>query len=229
MDPELSDNWTEEELRAAVEAYVHMHSDEANGIPFVKKKIYSDLADRFGRTEKSFEYRMQNISYVYSLMGREWVSGLKPAKNVGANNAALIERIISEVEGQSLQKVAEFETQVISYKSKANLSKPDGFKEPEKTYSQITSFSRDPKVKAWVLKEADGICECCGSGAPFTTAEGEPFLEVHHLRRLADGGSDTVENAVALCPNCHREMHYGINKSVLVSSMYKKLSRLARE
>lgn len=206
-----------------------MHSDEANGISFVKKQIYSELAERFGRTEKSFEYRMQNISYVFSLMGREWVSGLKPAKNIGSNNAAIIERLISEVEGQSLPKVAEFETQVISYKSKAYLPKPDGIKEPEKTYSQVTNFNRDPKVKAWVLKEAAGKCECCGSDAPFTTAEGEPFLEVHHLRRLADGGSDTVANAVALCPNCHREIHYGINKSALVDSMYKKISRLVHE
>ncbi|MCE9677767.1 HNH endonuclease [Shewanella sp. AS1] len=225
----MSDKWTDEELRAAVEAYVQMHSAEAKGMPFVKKQIYAELADRFGRSEKSFEYRMQNISYVYSLMGREWISGLIPAKNVGSNNAAVIERLISEVEGLNLPKVAEFETQVISYKSKKNLPKPSGIKEPEKTYSQVTNFNRDPKVKAWVLKEASGKCECCGSDAPFTTAEGEPFLEVHHLRRLADRGSDTVTNAVALCPNCHREMHYGINKASLVGSMYKKLSRLVHE
>jgi histidinol dehydrogenase len=25
---------------------------------------------------------------------------------------------------------------------------------------------------------------------------------------LADGGADTVENAVAVCPNCHRAAHY---------------------
>lgn len=225
----MRDNWTEEELKAAVKAYVQMHSDEANGLPYIKKQIYSELADRFGRTEKSFEYRMQNISYVYSLMGRGWVPGLKPAKNVGANNAAVIERLISEIEGQSLPKVAEFETKVITYKLKRDLPKPVGIKEPEKSYSQVTNFNRDPKVKAWVLREAAGKCECCGSDAPFTTAEGEPFLEIHHLRRLADGGSDTVENAVALCPNCHREMHYGINKSELVTSMYNKLSRLVRE
>lgn len=225
----MKDSWTEEELKAAVEAYVQMHSEQANGEPFVKTRTYSELANRFGRTEKSFEYRMQNISYVYSLMGREWVSGLKPAKNVGPKNAAVIERLISETEGQILPKVAEFETQVICHKYKANLPKPDGIKEPEKTYTQVTNFNRDPKVKAWVLKEASGKCECCGSDAPFKTAEGEPFLEVHHLRRLVDGGSDTVSNAVALCSNCHREMHYGVNKSNLVDSMYSKLSRLVYE
>lgn len=34
---------------------------------------------------------------------------------------------------------------------------------------------------------------------------------MHHRRRLADGGEDTVANAIALCPSCHRERHYGIN------------------
>jgi 5-methylcytosine-specific restriction protein A len=225
----LSDNWTEEELKVAVEAYVQMHSDEANGVPFVKKQIYAGLAEQFGRTEKSYEYRMQNISYVYSLMGRNWLSGLKPAKNVGSKTAAIIEKLISKAEDQVLPPAAEFESQVISYKSKKKLPKPGGTKQPEKTYSNVTNYTRDPKVKAWVLKEASGQCEYCEADAPFITAEGQPFLEVHHLRRLADRGSDTVSNAVALCPNCHREMHYGTNKTSLVSSMYKKISRLVHE
>lgn len=225
----MSENWSEEELKAAVEAYVDMQTKEADGIPFVKKQYYSGLSDKFGRTEKSFEYRMQNISYVYSLMGRPWVSGLKPAKNVGANNASIIERLISDIEGQELPKVAEFETQVISFKAKKALEKPRGINEPEKTYSSVTSYVRDPKVKAWVLKEAKGHCECCNNPASFITAEGESFLEIHHLRRLADGGSDTISNALALCPNCHREMHYGIKKAGLVKSMYGKISRLVRE
>ncbi|MGH8437576.1 MAG: HNH endonuclease [Pseudomonas sp.] len=33
--------------------------------------------------------------------------------------------------------------------------------------------------------------------------------EVHHKVRLADGGLDTVENAIAVCPNCHRQAHFG--------------------
>jgi hypothetical protein len=106
----LSDNWSEHELRAAVDAYVDMSAKESQGIPFVKKKYYSDLSKRFGRTEKSFEFRMQNISYMYSLMGRDWVSGLKPAKNVGAKNASIIKRLISEVEGLGLPKIAGVET-----------------------------------------------------------------------------------------------------------------------
>ncbi|MFG0762833.1 hypothetical protein [Aeromonas media] len=92
--------WTEEELRATVAAYLDMHSKALDGIPFVKKHYYAELATRFARSEKSFEYRMQNISYVCVLMGRAWVSGLKPAKHVGPQHAPIIERLICELDGQ---------------------------------------------------------------------------------------------------------------------------------
>lgn len=60
-------------------------------------------------------------------------------------------------------------------------------------------------------------------------SKGSPYLEVHHVRRLADGGSDTTENAVALCPNCHMELHYGENKVEKANSLYDRIARLARE
>ena len=72
------------------------------------------------------------------------------------------------------------------------------------------AFCRNPDVAAEVLARADGVCECCGQPAPFMRAsDGTPYLEVHHTIRLADGGEDTVDNAEALCPNCHRMKHYG--------------------
>ena len=47
----------------------------------------------------------------------------------------------------------------------------------------------------------------CGQNAPFLNAQGEPYLELHHIIWLSHGGSDSVDNVVALCPNCHRKMH----------------------
>mgnify|MGYP003132111908 CR=1 len=40
----------------------------------------------------------------------------------------------------------------------------------------------------------------------------EPFLEIHHILPLANKGEDTLENAAALCPSCHREVHHGVNR-----------------
>ncbi|MCK5943581.1 MAG: HNH endonuclease [Planctomycetes bacterium] len=73
----------------------------------------------------------------------------------------------------------------------------------------VVDFQRDPGVRATVLRAADGRCEQCGQPAPFLRDDETPFLEVHHVVTLAEGGSDTPDNAVALCPNCHRFMHFG--------------------
>jgi len=71
-------------------------------------------------------------------------------------------------------------------------------------------FSRNPDVVAEVLDRAAGICEACNKPAPFCRAsDSSPYLEVHHIHMLAEGGLDTVENAIAVCPNCHRRAHYG--------------------
>ena len=71
-------------------------------------------------------------------------------------------------------------------------------------------FVRNPDVVAETLARANGVCQDCKSAAPFKRrSDGTPYLEVHHRRRLADGGTDTLDNAVALCPNCHRKAHFG--------------------
>lgn len=81
---------------------------------------------------------------------------------------------------------------------------------PKKYTVQITVFDRNPDVIAEVLERANGKCEICGRPAPFNRKkDGSPYLEVHHKVQLAAGGDDSVENALAVCPNCHREQHYG--------------------
>jgi hypothetical protein len=83
-------------------------------------------------------------------------------------------------------------------------------KKPKQTIVQQTVFLRNQFVVAEVLYRAKGICEECKQPAPFLKAkDNSPYLEVHHKIRLIDGGDDTIENAIALCPNCHRKAHYG--------------------
>ena len=72
------------------------------------------------------------------------------------------------------------------------------------------AFRRNPDVTAEVLLRANGTCEGCSQPAPFLRAkDGSPYLEVHHIVMLSHGGEDTVDNAKALCPNCHRRFHFG--------------------
>lgn len=83
-------------------------------------------------------------------------------------------------------------------------------KKPEVIQVITTNYKRNPDVVVEVLIRADGICEACGNPAPFFRAsDGTPYLEVHHVIPLAQDGDDTIENAQALCPNCHRKAHFG--------------------
>lgn len=86
---------------------------------------------------------------------------------------------------------------------------PKGTRHPRTETTTTTVMGRNAAVQAWTLQQANGRCELCRDPAPFVRADGRPYLEVHHVRRLADGGEDVPENTVALCPNCHREAHYG--------------------
>ena len=78
-----------------------------------------------------------------------------------------------------------------------------------------TYLERSRAIRDYALARAFGTCECCKQPAPFLTLQGLPFLEVHHLRRLADGGPDRINAVAAVCPNCHREVHFGTHRESL--------------
>ncbi|WP_155985242.1 MULTISPECIES: HNH endonuclease signature motif containing protein [unclassified Thioalkalivibrio] len=111
----------------------------------------------------------------------------------------------------------------------SNTAIPIGQRNPDRNTTTVDTFVRDARVVRYVLDAADGNCEMCGNPSPFFKDNGDPFLEVHHVKRLSDGGSDTARNAIAVCPNCHREFHYGANRDALRVLIYSKVGRLMKE
>ena len=71
----------------------------------------------------------------------------------------------------------------------------------------LNQFTRNEYIREYVRLRADGFCELCENKAPFCDRYGSPFLETHHVEYLSKGGKDSIENVVALCPNCHRRIH----------------------
>jgi 5-methylcytosine-specific restriction protein A len=102
---------------------------------------------------------------------------------------------------------------------------PADGKKPEKRKTHTYSYSRDPHVVTAALRRAMGKCQLCDSDAPFKKRGGEPFLEVHHIKPLAKGGEDTLRNAIALCPNCHRKMH-ALNKKADLKKLAEAAAKL---
>lgn len=90
----------------------------------------------------------------------------------------------------------------------------------------LKKVDRCPYVKEYAHRRAKGFCQLCKNPAPFKTNALKPFLEVHHIIWLSKGGSDTIDNTVCLCPNCHRKMHiinHKEDKSLLMLKAKGKL------
>lgn len=147
--------------------------------------------------------------------GAIWIE-IKPRLNVGCEVGVIN---IRQVTGQGqvvdplVMRTMDFEKSVhtSSLDTSAQRQKRMAIaaKIPNRMEVTTTVFDRNPDVVAEVRWRAHGICEGCRRAAPFLRrSDGSPYLEVHHRVHLANGGEDTVENAVALCPNCHRAAHY---------------------
>jgi len=227
-------DWSYNEIRATVDAYLRLRTSETSGHPLVKADVNRELRESVlrDRTKGSVEFRMQNISAVMSDLGLPWIQSYKPAVNVGPGPKELIRRALRE-SGMVAEAVASVTTDEAVLGERASMltrtdgSRPTGNRKPRRTEGTCTSYERSPKVVSFFLGIADGSCELCGEPAPFLRTNGELFLEVHHVIPLGEGGPDTVENAVALCPDCHRECHHGKHAARLPVRLRENVARLS--
>lgn len=98
--------------------------------------------------------------------------------------------------------------------------------EAKSTTTQTQQYDRSPEVRRYVKKRADGLCEGCGESAPFISKTDEPYLHAHHIYELSDGGSDTPETVIALCPNCHYRVHHGKDGKEYNQELLKKVQKI---
>ncbi len=95
-----------------------------------------------------------------------------------------------------------------------------------KKEQRVNVYIRSEAIREYVLRRAEGICEGCDTKAPFINKKGKPYLEPHHLRRLSDGGPDHPEWVIALCPNCHRRVHFGKDGEEYNAQLILKLGQI---
>ncbi len=96
---------------------------------------------------------------------------------------------------------------------------------PVRKVSTIFIYARNPKIRAAVMKRAGGRCEFCGTEG-FICDNGDRYLESHHIIALAADGADRMSNVIALCPEDHREAHFGQRRAELEKAMIVKVSAL---
>lgn len=102
-----------------------------------------------------------------------------------------------------------------------------GKQSPDRRDTVSAVFERDRRVREWVMARANGHCEFCGRKG-FRTNSNALYLETHHVTPLSEGGSDTVGNVIALCPNDHRMAHFGSGRDKMRARFTDILNRKCR-
>lgn len=101
-------------------------------------------------------------------------------------------------------------------------SAPLGNHTPDRALTSGWTVIRDNKVRAYVIGLADGKCEYCGKEG-FLMSNDKRYIEAHHIIALSAKGCDVVENVIGLCPEHHREAHYGIGAEKLEEEFVKSI------
>lgn len=198
-------NWTEEELILTLGYYLFEKNPNSKiNLENFSIKLFNKTGIK--RTFGSIGMRVANYIYVDPNDDAKGLSGGKnqvlPIWEEYVTTDPKLEKIsviyqnfINEIE---LKIEKEFyDTETLDF---VNISKK---------HTNISYFDRSQKVKKVSLERANGICELCGSKAPFYDKNDQPYLEVHHVKFLSDDGIDDTSNTLALCPNCHMKIHYG--------------------
>ncbi|WP_339742810.1 HNH endonuclease [uncultured Maricaulis sp.] len=91
---------------------------------------------------------------------------------------------------------------------------PSNSNPPDKYETTSSTFKRDRAVRKLALKLARGKCRKCGMPG-FKMPDGRRYLETHHIVPLSEGGIDHITNVIAICPNDHREAHFGLESDAM--------------
>ncbi len=70
-----------------------------------------------------------------------------------------------------------------------------------------------------ILRRDKYTCQVCGEfhgeysphGVPLPTTDGQ--LDVHHVTRVKDGGTDDPDNLITVCRACHKQIHRSDNNA----------------
>jgi len=151
-----------------------------------------------------------------------------PTQHASLDVDRVTQRLVSDEAARPTQDSVELKARASRIRRRGPVARPRGNQSPSPVDSSMgRRFNRSPVVAAYVLQRADGQCELC-SNTSFLTDVGDAYLEIHHVVQLAAGGPDTPENTVAVCANCHRELHFGVNRGTLTALLYERVPELER-
>ena len=200
--------------------------------PVVPPKKWSHLI----RNKKPAEY-VRRCAFNYHIAPARELNSTRVSirANELARDLRLSDRmpnVLQSLKGSKFQKLAEVappnvdgEKKILTYTLAseedivADLFRYDLSKKLKKTPKVIKTFERNRKAVR-EMKRLYKTCQITGDDFVFSKVDGEPYLEVHHLVPLGEGGSDDPTNLVVISAHIHRMLHYaeveGIDLSKIV-------------
>ena len=161
---------------------------------FEEKKYF--FQGEFKLVEEPYQSKQIDIN---NTLRKVWIFPIQPIDS---------KDIISVPESLLLKKTKTRQEQVSKLSNDELLKKISMIPSKLRCRQSISNqFERNEYISEYSRRKANGKCLLCKSNAPFKNKNGEPYLEIHHIKWLANGGKDNLENTVALCPNCHKKMH----------------------
>lgn len=192
--------WTEDELAAAVDAYRQMEAQLTSGSKVEKATVYRELAALHGRTPKAWEYRMQNISHVLEQAGKDWLPGLRPAANVGTRVEALLAKLLSHSTAAAslvcgpTKELLEREAKLAE--ASGSFSPSDAVDDRRRVLASIVRRRGQPEFRSALLQAYSGRCA-------MTACDVTDALEAAHIRPYFGQASNVVNNGLMLRADLH--------------------------
>ena len=197
----LSD-WTQDQLVAAVGAYRMMQQRAAQGLALNKAQVYRELAEEHGRTPKAWEYRMQNISHVLDQLQQPWLSGLRPAANVGPEvTGQLIKLLGGTSPAETLTATTgDTRTQLLAERRYAEellaFSPADAEDQRRKVLATIVRRQGQASFRAALLEAYSGRCAMTGCNVL-------DVLEAAHVYPYQGAATNSLTNGLLLRADVH--------------------------
>ena len=204
---ELSNEWQQEGWRV-----------DSEYIPFSEQIVTSDIMDKLLEMQPEVDAPFNklgrgNTGYLFEA-NKAMYDYIIEQTSLAQKNDRDKKRVIALQDPGSKKEKTELEVEMDMEDILAKQMPPEKLAEqvanaqPKKSQkAESVVYYRSPYIKEMVKQIADGKCQMCGEEAPFYDTSQKPYLEEHHVQRLADGGKDAMDNVVAICPNCHRKIH----------------------
>ncbi|MBH1406247.1 HNH endonuclease [Stenotrophomonas maltophilia] len=177
-----------------------MEARLASGSDIEKAKVYRELAARYGRSTKAWEYRMQNISHVLAQVGEPWLPGLRPAANVGAKIEQRLARLLA-LPGAAPTSVSGPTRELLEQQARAaeasdKFSPADEIDERRRVLAAILRRRGQPVFRKALLDAYSGRCA-------MTDCDSIDALEAAHIRPYSGQSSNVVSNGILLRADMH--------------------------